>query len=75
MNPLECIQRKNGKTLTRKEVIDYFQQLFGIEIKAPEGKLNRATNRKTNTTPFLDSLKVAFDNYGLKKEEKQRVRK
>jgi hypothetical protein len=71
----ECIQRKDGKPLTRKEVIDYFQQLFGVEIKDPEGKLNRATNRKTNTTPFLDSLKVAFENYGLEKEEKQRVRK
>ena len=70
----KSIARKDGKTLTRKELTDYFQGLFGIEIKDVEGKLTRATGRN-DKTPFLDSLKVAFENYGLEKEEKQQKRK
>lgn len=69
------IERKDGKTLTRKELVDYFQQIFDLKIKDPEGKLTRATSRKLNITPFLDTLKIAFENYGLEKDEKQRKRK
>ena len=69
------IQRKDGKPLTRKELIDYFQGLFGLEIKDVEGKLTRATGRKMNMTPFLDSLKVAFEKYRDEKEEKLQKRK
>lgn len=71
----ESIQRKDGKTLTRKELIDYFQGLFGLEIKDVEGSLTRATNRKMNMTPFLDSLKGAFEKYGVEKEVKLQSRK
>ena len=71
----KSIQRKDGKALTRKELIDYFQIIFGTEIKDVEGKLTRATGRKINTTPFLDSLKIAFVSYAEEKEEKQRKRK
>lgn len=69
------IERKDGKTLTRKELVDYFQQIFDLKIKDPEGKLTRATSRKLNITPFLDTLKIAFENYGQEKDEKQRKRK
>lgn len=69
------IERKDGKTLTRKELVDYFQQIFNLKIKDPEGKLTRATSRKLNITPFLDTLKIAFENYGEEKDEKQRSRK
>jgi len=71
----DTIQRKDGKPLSRKELIDFFQQLFGLEIKDVEGKLSRATSRKMNMTPFLDNLKVAFENYRDEKEEKQQKRK
>lgn len=69
------IERKDDKTFTRKELTDYFQGLFGLEIKDVEGKLTRATGRKMNMTPFLDNLKVAFENYRDEKEEKQQKRK
>jgi len=71
----KSIQRKDGKALTRKELIDYFQTILGTEIKDVEGKLTRATGRKINMTPFLDSLKIAFVSYAEEKEEKQRKRK
>lgn len=68
------IKRKDKKDLTRKELIEYFSQLFDLQIKDVEGKLTRATGRNDNT-PFLDSLRIAFKNYGMEKEEKQRKRK
>jgi hypothetical protein len=46
-----------------------------MEIKDVEVKLTRATNRKMSTTPFLDKLKLAFENYVQEKEEKQLKRK
>ena len=70
----KSIQRKDGKTLTRKELIDYFQTIFGMEIKDVEGKLARATNRNANT-PFLDNLAQEFRNYASEKMAKQRKRK
>lgn len=71
----ECIKRKDGKNFTRKELTDYFQELFGLEIKDVEGKLTRATGRKMNMTPFLDRLKLAFEKYTEEKEKKQLKRK
>lgn len=66
----QTIKQLDGQKLTRKNLLDYFQQIFGLEIKDVEGKLNRATNRKINKTPFLDSLKVAFESYSEEKSEK-----
>lgn len=71
----DCIERRDGKTVSRKELIDYFQTILGTEIKDVEGKLTRATGRKINMTPFLDSLKIAFVSYAEEKEDKQRKRK
>ncbi|MDP4238647.1 MAG: RteC domain-containing protein, partial [Bacteroidota bacterium] len=71
----ESLKRTDGSSFTRKELIDYFQDLFGLEIKDVEIKLARATNRKMTMTPFLDKLKVAFENYAEVKEEKQQKRK
>jgi hypothetical protein len=71
----KSIQRKDGKALTRKELIDYFQTIFGMDIKDVEGKLAKATNRKLNMTPFIDGLKSAFESYVNVKDEKQRKRK
>jgi hypothetical protein len=65
----ECIERKDGKTFSRKELIDYFQGVFGLDIKDVEGKLTRATNRN-DKTPFLDDLSNAFEIYAQQKEKK-----
>lgn len=64
------IKQKDSKPLTRKELIDYFQQIFNMDIKDVEGKLSKATSRKKNMTPFLDSLKGAFESYAEEKEGK-----
>ncbi len=66
--------RKDGNPLTRKELIDYFMDLFGRDIKNVEVKLARATNRNEKT-PFLDRLKLAFENYAEEKEDKLIKRK
>lgn len=71
----ESIQRKDGKPLNRKELLGFFEELFGLEIKDAEAKLTRATARKTNMTPFMDKLKLAFENYAEEKDEKLRKRK
>ncbi len=69
------IQRKDGKITNRTELVKFFCQLFDLQIKDVEGTLSKATGRKMNITPFLDGLKLAFENYGVEKEEKQRKRK
>ncbi|WP_243348256.1 RteC domain-containing protein [Parabacteroides sp. FAFU027] len=71
----DSLKRKDGRPLTRKELIDYFQQIFNMEIKDAEGKLNKATSRKKNMTPYLDGLKTAFESYVEEKEEKLAGRK
>jgi len=48
---------------------------FNVDIKDAEGKLTRATDRKNNRTPFIDSLRTAFETYADGKEEKQRKRR
>lgn len=70
-----CFQRKDGKPIKRVELTEYFLDLFSVEIKDVEGSLTRATNRKINKTPFLDSLKIAFANYAVDKEGKLQKRK
>lgn len=56
--------------LSRKEAIDIFSKIFGIEIKDAESKLSRATVRKKEISPFLKALKESFDNYANKEELK-----
>lgn len=70
----ESIVRADGKPLTRKEMLNYFQEILGMEIKDVEGKLSRAGNRNENTA-FLDSLAQQFRNYVAEKEKKQTRRK
>ena len=70
-----ALKHRDGTSFTRKELTSCFQELFGMEIKDVEVKLTRATNRKMSTTPFLDKLKLAFENYVQEKEEKQLKRK
>ena len=65
----------DGKEFTRKEFLDYIQDIFNVVIKDAEGKLTRATDRKNNRTPFIDSLRTAFETYADGKEEKQRKRR
>lgn len=70
----KSLQRRDGQNITRKDVFDFFSQIFGLEIKDAEGKLARATNRKMNLTPYLDSLKGAFEAYSEEKCLKQKYR-
>ena len=56
--------------LSRKDVYEIFSQIFNTPLKDAESKLTRATNRKKDVSPYLTSLKVAFDNYAIKKEDK-----
>ena len=55
----------NNKTLsvTRKEAIEAFEKLFNIQIKDAESKLVRASTRKRDQSPFLESLKHTFVQY------------
>lgn len=55
--------------LTRKEAIDTFSKIFGIEIKDAESKLSRATERKRDVS-FPTALKESFDNYVIRKDLK-----
>jgi hypothetical protein len=41
----KSIERRDGKDMTRKELIEYFQALFNIEINDIEGKLSKASGR------------------------------
>ena len=53
--------------LTRKEAIETFSKIFGIEIKDAESKLSRATERKRDVYHSLTALKESFDNYVIRK--------
>jgi|GEM_PF-770911 hypothetical protein len=67
----KAIQRKDGKEMTRKELLSCFESLFGIEIKNAESKLAKATERKGNPTIFLSKLQNAFKNYTEEKSDKK----
>jgi hypothetical protein len=61
----------NNKTmnLTRKDAIKIFESFFNISIKDAESKLSRATARKKDPSPFLNTLIKAFREYTEKKLE------
>lgn len=65
----KSIVRADGKPLTRKELIEYFQKLFDMEIIDIENKLTKAGNRNKNTA-FLDKLSQQFREYVAGKEAK-----
>ncbi len=71
----ESIVRADGKPLTRKEMLEYFQSILGLQIKYADSTLNKATNRKINMTPFIDSIKTAFEIYAKEKENKLESRR
>ena len=70
----KSVERKDGEALTKKELIEYFQTLFNIEITDFEGKLFKASGRNNNT-PFLDNLSQQFRNYVAGKEAKMMKRR
>jgi hypothetical protein len=70
----KSIERRDGKDMTRKELIEYFQALFNIEINDIEGKLSKASGRNNNTA-FLDNLSQQFRNYVAGKEAKMMKRR
>lgn len=71
----QSIARTDGKPLTRKEMQEYFQNIMSLNIKDVEGKLTKATNRKLNMTPFIDSIKAAFETYAKDKEDRLESRR
>ncbi len=70
----KSLERKDGKPLTRKELIEYLEQMFNIEISDIEHKLTKASARNNNT-PFLDNLSQQFRNYVADKEAKMEKRR
>lgn len=62
--------QNHTKSLTRKEAIEFFSEIFGLEIKDAESKLSRATERKKDLSPFLSKLKQQFEKYVHKKDER-----
>lgn len=60
--------QNSTKSITRKEAIDFFSEIFGLEIKDAESKLSRATERKKDLSPFLTKLKYHFEQYVQKKD-------
>ncbi len=71
----KSLQREDGKKLTRVELVEYFQELFGIEMKHAESKLSHTGDRIKEISVFLQKLKLAFENYVQKKEEKLKARR
>jgi hypothetical protein len=68
---IETKSISNSKgNLSRKDAIGILTEVFNHNIKDAESKLSRATERKKDISPFLASLKDAFDSYVTKKEEK-----
>jgi hypothetical protein len=59
----------NNSAMTRKELREFFENLFGMTIKDSESKLSKATIRKRKLAPFLTFLKQTFENYSMKKLE------
>jgi hypothetical protein len=57
----------NNSAMSRKQTIEFFENLFSLTIKDPESKLSRATERKKDPAPYLTFLKQTFDNYSKKK--------
>ncbi len=70
----ESVVRVDGNALTRKEMLEYFQGILGMEIKDTEGRLTKVGNRENNTA-FLDTLAQQFRNYVAGKAKKLQSRK
>lgn len=70
-----AIKRNDNKKITRKELMIYFQEIFDMELKHPESKLSRTSDRKKTLTPYLDKLKNTFENYVEEKDDRQRERR
>ena len=75
MHASESTKRTDGKKLTQKELFKHFQVIFNIELKNIPSNLNKAGNRKNGITPFLDKLKLSFENYVEEKETNLNKRK
>ncbi len=71
----KSIKRTDGKELTQKALFEYFQVIFNIELKNISTNLTKAGNRKNGITPYLDKLKLAFENYVEEKEKKMEKRR
>jgi len=67
----KAIRRKDGKEMSRKELLNCFESLFGMEVKNAESKLAKATERKNNPTVFLNRLQNAFNSYAEDKLDKK----
>jgi len=65
----ESIQNLTNN-LTRKEAIQTISQFFNREIKDAESKLTKATNRKKDITSFINRLKISFEDYAKRKDER-----
>ncbi len=52
-----------SKDLTRKDTIRLFETFFNCTIKDAENKLSKATARKIDQTPFLNTLTKSFKEY------------
>ncbi len=67
----ECgaIGLKSEGLLTRKELLDRFQNFLNIEISDAESLLSRATERSTEKAPFISKLKHRFCAYCDNKQE------
>lgn len=71
----QSITRQDGKKMTHKELKEAFERMFGHEIKDAKSKLATAVNRKKSVSPFLDSLKAAFEVYSRERDENKPVQK
>ncbi len=70
----DSIKRRDNKPLTRKELIEYFTDIFDMQLKHAESKLSRTSERKKSRTQYIDLLKSTFENYIEEKDEKMKSR-
>lgn len=56
-----AISSKNGDKLTVISVIRAFEDMFHLKINALYTKRGRVFDRCTDTTPFIDSLRVSYN--------------
>ena len=56
-----AISSKNGDKLTVISVIRAFEDMFHLKINALNTKRGKVFDRCTDTTPFIDSLRVSYN--------------
>ena len=56
-----AISSRNGDKLTVISVIRAFEDMFHLKINAPYTKRGKVFDRCTDTTPFIDSLRVSYN--------------